>query len=249
MDAVDHQVDMWVRAIPVGYHHRLVLGETRISKHAIGDRLHLCRSEAVLVIETPGQVIDRSLHECALTRRCLDEGSGIAGSSVLRFRPAIHATRLASSLAALRVGDHRRLARTQLYEIDHSAHGSRVRGEQREEIILRLVPGYAAAVRVHCRDQRLEAASKARKLDEQTITLFVVPRPRKSTERGFTDETPSGTSAPVSAPRYEREFIGRESNELGEREARRLRHVAKSIEKVGVITPLVVTRLSLSSRC
>ena len=37
MDAIDHYVDLPMRAVLVGHHHRLMLGQSQVSEHAVRD--------------------------------------------------------------------------------------------------------------------------------------------------------------------------------------------------------------------
>jgi hypothetical protein len=46
----------------------VILGESKILQHLVGDRLHLVGADLIMVIEADGQVIHRHLYHGALAR-------------------------------------------------------------------------------------------------------------------------------------------------------------------------------------
>lgn len=93
VDPVDHQVDMPVPGVAMGYDEDLVVLEPEIAEETVGHRAHLRRIDGIGGIEGEGDMIDRSLRPVRLRSGRPHEQPrrpGIGGRKVARLDP-LHA--------------------------------------------------------------------------------------------------------------------------------------------------------------
>lgn len=107
MHSVDHEVDVRVLLVSMRDDEHLVLVESKVREHAIGDARYRGVVHRVAVIERDGEVVDRLLDAIRLVSRRAHENARrarIVGGQISGFNP-VDAVRRSAALAAFEIAN------------------------------------------------------------------------------------------------------------------------------------------------